>query len=384
MKLFGSDNHDNAAGPSSSPAARSKGRVLVVTARKGVWEFVQQTLTPHTTSIVRCGSVREAVVQHDPDEYMLFLVDAKTEGCLDRASEVAALWPGIGVAVLQANPVLESSLAAVRSGVIDVIDRELSKETVASRLIGALNAGRTKRTHERHIDTLWALCGEHGEFAPEIGGPDRPDESFAALVDGLVDMFDDMSLTIHTTKRLTEFQTLLRQELDLEGVLRTALQQLLACVGACNTAVFLPGTSGDFSLGAYVNNDLSADHLDMLLDEIADAIGAHVDHLPSQLHLRNSNEVQRELGISDVWMGDRQMLVAPCKADGEVLAVVVFFQDQQAPFSTSLVELIEPVTSMVGSQLARVVRVHHRHLPKDKWGSLTEPHSLGDDFDIAA
>ncbi|MCA9278646.1 MAG: hypothetical protein H6815_10685 [Phycisphaeraceae bacterium] len=383
MKLFGSDNRDNDAGTTPPVGTRSKGRVLVVTGRKGVWEFVNQTLSPHTTSIVRCGSVREAIVQYDPDDYVLLIVDAKSAGCMERAAEVATLWPGIGVAVLMVKPGLEDSLAAVRGGVIDVIDRELAKNTIATRLIDALNAGRSKRTHERHIDTLWALCGEHGEFAQD-NAEERPDESFGALVDGLVDMFDEMSLTLDTTKQLTEFQTLLRQELDLEGVLRTALQQLLACVGACNTAVFLPGTSGDFSLGAYVNNDLNPEHLDMLLDEISDAVGAHVDHLPNQLHLRSASEIQRELGISDVWMGDRQMLLAPCRADGEVLAVVAFFQDQQCPFSTKLVELIEPVATLVGSQLARVVRVHHRHLPKDKWGSLTEPHSLGDDFDIAA
>ena len=44
---------------------------------------------------------------------------------------------------------------------------------------------------------------------------------------------------------VTEFGGLIRQELDIESLLRTTLEFVLGRCGPTNAAVFLPTTSGD-------------------------------------------------------------------------------------------------------------------------------------------
>ena len=67
----------------------------------------------------------------------------------------------------------------------------------------------------------------------------------------------------------SEFNSLIRQELDLESLLRVSVEFILGKSGPTNAAVFLPAASGDYSLGAYVNYDCPKDSAEVLMDQLA-------------------------------------------------------------------------------------------------------------------
>lgn len=81
------------------------------------------------------------------------------------------------------------------------------------------------------------------------------------------------------------------------------------------------------------------------------------------------------------------MLVVACREHDECLAVLSLFRDKRSAFAESDVKLLQIIADQFAGQLARVIRVHHRHLPKDEWGGF-ETDDLDDDgfsdLDLAA
>lgn len=323
----------------------------------------------------RASSIKDAIVEHDLDEFELLIVDGRGAGCLDRAGEVAALWPGTAVVVLMRSPAIEQSLAALRSGVVDVIDTQLGTEELSRRLAGTVEAGRSRRRRERAMDRLWALCAQD---------PSSTSGDLSALATGLERAFESSLASGARARALIEFRTLLRQELDVEGVLRTALQQMMVLAGPINAAVFLPSSDGDFSLGAYVNLDLSPQHADLVLDQLANAISPQVEGRVGLIELVGEQQIARAFGTGGSWLGDRRMTLYACRAERECLAVLALMPRRGSQLCEDMRALVSDLGDALGEQLGRVVRVHHRHLPKDKWGTLTEPRARGDDLDLAA
>lgn len=181
-----------------------------------------------------------------------------------------------------------------------------------------------------------------------------------------------------------EFDGLIRQELDIEALLRRTLEFVLARCGATNAAVFLPTTAGDYSLGAYVNYDCPKDTADVLLDHLANTAAPRIAELPSPLHLTDPQGVARTLGDDAGWLGDSHALALPCRHEGETLAAVLLFRDKRTPYTGTTIQQMRTVSDLFAAQLSRVIRIHHRHLPKDKWGALGDPDHGRDDDSLAA
>lgn len=185
----------------------------------------------------------------------------------------------------------------------------------------------------------------------------------------------------------TEFGGLIRQELDIEALLRTTLEYVLARCGPTNAAVFLPTTSGDFSLGAYVNYDCPRDSADMLLDHLANAVAPKLEHLTEPRHLIDRDSVRELVGDDAIWLGESQVIAMACRvqpaegesddhepekpatAKAECLAIVLLFRDVHSPYLHPFVSELSTIGGLFACQLARVIRIHHRHIPRDKWGA---------------
>ena len=180
-----------------------------------------------------------------------------------------------------------------------------------------------------------------------------------------------------------EFKGLIRQELDIETLLRTTLEFVLARSGPTNAAVFLPTTSGDYSLGAYVNYDCPKDTCDVLLDHLANTVAHRFETQIGVCHMQTRAEVHKRIGDEAQWLGDSSVVAFACRHDGETLAIFLLFRDRRTTFTSSLLQQMQTVSDLFAAQLARVIHIHHRHLPKDKWGMLGDPPA--DDYgDLAA
>lgn len=170
-----------------------------------------------------------------------------------------------------------------------------------------------------------------------------------------------------------EFKGLIAGELDIENLLRTTLEFVLGRTGPTNAAVFLPTTSGDYSLGAYVNYDCPKDTVDMLLDHMAHSVAPKFEHADPIVNLDSTDAMEDFIGDDAQWLGDSKAAGYACRFEGETLAIVLLFRDSRSPFSKSLLEQVQTIGELFAWQLSRVIRIHHRHIPKHKWGRIGDP-----------
>lgn len=178
-----------------------------------------------------------------------------------------------------------------------------------------------------------------------------------------------------------EFGAQIRCELDVESLLRQALECVLANAGPTNAAVFLPSTTGDYSLGAYVNYTCPKDTAEVLLDHLANVAAPRLERLEQPLLMTDAAAITEHVGDGVEWMLDNHVLAFACRAQGECLALVLLFRDRQLSFNARAVELCGAIAGRFGEQLARVVRIHHRHLPRDKWGGPGDADATSEDGD---
>ncbi|MGH7242546.1 MAG: GAF domain-containing protein [Phycisphaerales bacterium] len=207
-----------------------------------------------------------------------------------------------------------------------------------------LNASRRELSNE-----LTRLCSEMTESYAELAGK------------------------IDTVAIAGEFTGLIRQEIELESLMRTSLEFMLAKLGSMNAALFLPSSSGDWTLGAYVNYDRARESAEMMLDHLSDTVPGRMDEIGSTVLLQGEAQVKRALPGAAEWLGDCTVLAAPASHEGETLACVLLFRDRSTPFPEHARETLESLSKILASQFGRVIKVHHRHLPKEEWASPGDP-----------
>jgi hypothetical protein len=173
---------------------------------------------------------------------------------------------------------------------------------------------------------------------------------------------------------------MVRQELDVENLLRSTLEYMLTRSGPTNAAVFLPTGQQDFNLGAYVNYDLPKETADVLLDHLADSLAPRLQQDTEIRRYDTREQLEARLGDVAGWLGDSSVVTFTCRDNGDCLAVVALFRDRRTGFSDELLQQLAVLRDIFGEQLARVVRIHHRHMPKDAWPGF----DVEDDRGLAA
>jgi len=101
------------------------------------------------------------------------------------------------------------------------------------------------------------------------------------------------------------------------------------------------------------------------------------------LTIEGPDELAEQLEHDAHWLADNTVVVFACRDEGETLAVVTLFRDERTPFEAPLLTMFGLIAEAFGEQLGRVIRVHHRHVPRDQWDSIDG--DLDDrDIDLAA
>lgn len=184
-------------------------------------------------------------------------------------------------------------------------------------------------------------------------------------------------------KAAGEFARLIQSELDVETLLRHALEFILARVGPTNAAVFLPGSTGEYALGAYVNLSCPKDTAEVMLDHLANTAAPKLESAVGVVDLSDAKTMEKVLGEGAEWLQGQRVLAFACRQENECLAVFVLFREDSRPFAADSSQALSMVRDEFGRQLARVIRIHHRHLPRDKWGAPGDGWDSAED-DLAA
>jgi GAF domain-containing protein len=275
---------------------------------------------------------------------------------------------------------VDDAVWGIQMHIGDLVEREATTNPeLIERFSGAAKRSRNLREQRQHVFVLSGLCRR--PFTTRANFARQP---FPSCSDA-VQAYQEIAPHMQQVNTATEFTGLIKGELDIEALLRTTLEFVLARSGPTNAAVFLPTTSGDYSLGAYVNYDCPKDTCDVLLDHLANVIAPKFERTVGLVHLTNQEQLDNYIADEADWLTGSHVAGFACRNQGEVLAIFMLFRDQRSPFTTSLLEQVKTVGELFAAQLARVIHIHHRHLPKEKWGMLGDPEKREDDYgDLAA
>ncbi len=297
---------------------------------------------------------------------------------LTLVEELSQRSPGTACIVLAQGSSLDDAVAAMRVGAVDFLAADAGIHELITRVRAASQRARLVQAREKMVARLQKTCTTLDSARVEVS------KQVSSLCNDLVDAYRELSEQMTQVTIAGEFTAQIRQELDVESLLRTALEYILSKTGPTNGAVFLPSTSRDFSLGAYVNYDCPKDTADVLLDNLANTAAPKMEHEERILLLENDADVRELLGDHAHWLEGNDVLVFACRHEQECLAVILLFRERARPYPESLLPTLRTIADAFGRQLSRVIHVHHRHLPKEKWGAFGEPEEEGDDYGLAA
>jgi len=339
-------------------------RVLAVSPRRSVRRRISSMLRGKVESLEFVDSPHEALEHINTCSTDLVIIERaleKSDG-IELLETITNFHPMIVGVVLGAIHSADDAVRAMRAGACDLIPIGGNGADTVRRVGEAVERAQRVRRRDARVDRLKKLCSKLNSARQEVSG------QIGGLCTDLTEAYKDLTQQFGDVKVTSELETLLRQELDIESLLRTLLEFTLSKIGPTNAAVFMPTSGGDYSVGAYVNYDIAKETAEIMLDQLADAIPESVEHLDGVRAMSGRVELTEMLGTSAYWVEDATMMTITCREDDECLAVLALFRDRSRSFSEDDVRMLEIIGTLFGRQLARVIQTHHRHLPRDEWG----------------
>ncbi|MHC5113120.1 MAG: GAF domain-containing protein [Planctomycetota bacterium] len=277
---------------------------------------------------------------------------------LDLARLVQQRTPSTKTIVFSETNSFPIALEALRSGAVDYIRTSAGLDEFRARVEAASEKCRTERRRDDRLRKLQQLCHDLNSAREEIA------EQVDSLCSELADAYQELTDQMGEVAMASEFRTLLRQELDIEDLLRTTLEYLLGKTGPTNAAVFLPDSDNLYSLGAYVNYDCPRDSIDRLLDHLCHAICPQMADESELVAFSDADEFAEWMGIDGGLLAESQVIAFACRHKGECLAIFVLFRNLATPFEPQLAGTLDVLRQIFGEQLAQVLNVHHRATPQ--------------------
>lgn len=273
------------------------------------------------------------------------------------------------------SPQVEQAVAAMRLGAVDMVTNPEDQAEVVASVSTAVDLSRRERRREQRLEQLRRTCRLLNSARREVTSQvDSLCEDLAGAYQELTEQFNQASLA-------NEFAAVVGDELEIETLLRNALEYMLGKSGPTNAAVFLPSNHADFSLGAYVNYDVPKESVEMLFDHLGDVLAPQFQHAEDIQTFETDEQLRDRLGDDANWLEGSRLIVFPCTHDEECLAVAAFFRDQSTPYPDEFIPQLRVLRDVFAEQLARVIRVHHRRRPDADW---LEGEDDEDDFGLAA
>ncbi len=321
--------------------------------------------------VSQMDSAQSALSQH---RYDVVLIHSNlADGCsLELVELVSEINSSAKAIVFGESVGLPTTIASIRRGAVDVVNMPADLSEFADRMESALQKSRNDRQRDRRIRRLQRICQELDTAREEIS--DQVD----LLCTELVSAYQELSTQLEDVAMAAEFRTLIRQELDVEDVLRTSLEFLLTKTGPTNAAVFLPDPDQHYSLGAYVNYDCPRESIDSVLGHLCQAICPQMADEQEIVAFDDASDFADWVGIDDGFFGDSNVLAFSCGHEGECLAVVVLFRGKRDPFPPEMAGTLDTIRDIFAEQLSRLIDIHHRAKPS--WPNEADDDGFGDDY----
>jgi FixJ family two-component response regulator len=341
----------------SVPVRREEGSAaaLLVGASVGVERVICAAAVKAGVEIVLAApgdDARAALVARRFD--VVLISDERHAAAAKFAQLVGRLAPTAKTILIAKAMTVSSVVEAMRGGMIDVVELPIEQANFQSRLMSAIERSREEREREERMMRLKGICKKLNDARAEVS------EQAKALSDDLRTAREEANGKLDEVAMTAEYRTLLRQELDLEDLLRVGVEYLIGKVGPTNAAVFLPGSDGEWSLGAYVNYDCPRTVVQPLLDRLASDVCPELSRMDELMRFEDSSDFVESLGLGTTTLASSQIVAWPCFAKDDCLSVFVLFRDAKRGFADELATVIDALRTVFAEQIATVLRVHHR------------------------
>ncbi len=282
---------------------------------------------------------------------------------LDLADELGRSKRITQTIMLTEKPSLETAILAIRAGASDLILKPLNLGEINERVHKVLNKQKQTKEQAQRIRRLQRLCKKLNQARIDVS------KQVDILCNDLVTAYQELACQMQHMVQSTEYGAIIRDELDLEQLLRKTLEYLIQKAGPCNAAIFLPSSMDEFSLGGYVNFDRTPESADMLLQHLADVLAPRIADYDDLMHAGNDLDMQQWIGPETMGLSGCELVAFGCHSKGEALAIITLFRDSQNGFDSVALDTCSAVGPLMGEALAKLIRIHHRHLPDDPFDS---------------
>lgn len=253
-------------------------------------------------------------------------------------------------------------ITLVRAGASDVVMRPTTQESFGERLNVAFARTDMVRSERDRAERLARMC--------RVLADER--QVAAGLVDAALSNEQVSQYPVGESAECSgvagQFAERVQEELDVEELLRCALEFVLERVGITNAVILLPSSSGDWAVGAFVNADMPPDTADATLEQLAGSVPPAVAAEVGPLRLLGVEEIEPLLGVeAAAWLGRAETIVVPCDHAGDRMAIVLAYRPAATPFADEDVSDISTIADVFTRQLAKIVRVHNRTCGELQW-----------------
>jgi len=255
------------------------------------------------------------------------------------------------------KPTADTAIQAIRAGAVDFITKPI-KPTTFNDCIRLAKTRQQSDSHlHRRVKRLRSICRKLNLAREEVG------QQVDVLCNDLVTAYQELADQMQHLVQTKDFAATIHQDLDLENLLRHTLEYLVDRAGPTNAAIFLPANADEYSVGGYVNFDCTSESVDFLLQHLADHTAPIVATHESLVHLTDNRALHEWIGDESTYLADSHVVAFSCFHEEEALAIVVLFRDDSQPYTADLIQVCTSLGPMLGQQLAKLIRIHHRHLP---------------------
>jgi DNA-binding response OmpR family regulator len=348
----------------NEPAVIADAQILVVDRDRKAVRVLTDTLTPHGVHCDHAENAESAGQMLENDRYDLLIVsDALPDGsCFDLKRRLDSADRCARVIIISDHASFGEAVVAMRAGVSDFITKPFEKRDLEDRVTHALTMVYDDRRRERRVRRLRQLCKRLNTARLDVSS------QVDNLCNDLVSAYQDLAEQISHVTIVTEFGAIVKQELEVEELLRTTLEYFLQKFGPMNAAVFLPGIEDDdFTLGAYINYDCPKQTADFLLDHLADVIAPKMVDEPELRQFKDVDSLTEWIGDDAAWLADSHVIAFTCRHEGRILAIFTLFRDKSTPFSADIGSVMNSIAEVFAKQMALVIHVHHRAVGGPEW-----------------
>ena len=336
-------------------------QVLVVDDEADLVELLTDVGQSMACRVITAGSVAEArrILAREPIHVMVADVRLPDGDGISLLPTLKQKNPSARAIVITGDPTLTAATTALRHGAIDFVTKPFDARQIIAHLQHAIEKQEQAVHAEQKLRKLKRAVRKLNEARKTIS------KKVDILCNDLVSAYGELSKQFDVVRTQEAFRKTIMPAHDLEQLICQSMDWMMRQIGYSNVAVWLVGEDGSSQLGAYMKytvpgDDAVSDAMRRVLLPLAGRDGRDAPVRVEVAALKDKlSPKETEL------FADQQFLLLDCTYLGESLATLVFFRDQQVPFSDADHETLRAIGPIFAQTLAAIVRGELEEEPDD-------------------